>query len=166
MMDIVIMIYLYYSLLDHGKYYTYINQVHITREDTLRELKKLLGLKLDVFFYVFPGTCNVKSTFFFAHPTIFLCISVIFTGFFTSVSTSNFFYALTSVMPFDFIERSDRAVFMLALGDTIVGYCLDRVSRLAGLALVVEGMGVWIHQFSSPFNSDCPSSQAFLSKLN
>lgn len=118
------------------------NQVHITREDTLRELKKLLGLKLDVFFYVFPGTCNVKSTFFFAHPTIFLCISVIFTGFFTSVSTSNFFYALTSVMPFDFIERSDRAVFMLALGDTIVGYCLDRVSRLAGLALVVEGMGV------------------------
>lgn len=115
---------------------------HITREDTLRELKKLLGLKLDVFFYVFPGTCNVKSTFFLAHPTIFLCISVIFTGFLTSVSTSNFFYTLTSVIPFDFIERSDRAVFMLALGDTIVGYCLDRVSKLAGLALVVEGMGV------------------------
>lgn len=45
-------------------------------------------------------------------------------------------------MPFDFIDRSDRAVLRWAFGETIVGYCLDRDNNVAGFARVVEGIGV------------------------
>lgn len=69
-------------------------------------------------------------------------------------------------MPLDFVERSERAVFICIFGETTVGYCLESVSKLTGLALVVDGNGVFIHQFYSVLSCWLilvPSSQESLS---
>lgn len=63
--------------------------IHITLVDTLLELKKLLGLNAEVFFYIF--CCWFDDIFFIFYPyilflghiTIFFCNNVIFGGFLT-----------------------------------------------------------------------------------
>lgn len=122
------------------------------RVDTLRELKKLVGLNDDVFFYEVFGWLVKSTTLFFGHPTILFCISVIFTAFlfywFTSVGSRIFLSTLTNVNPFDFEDLLERAESIFFAGDTIVGYCFDRDKRL-GLALAVDGKGLLVHQFYS-----------------
>lgn len=116
--------------------------------DTLRELKKFVGLNDEDFLSVFVlPSIWVNSTFFCGQPIILFCINVIFTVFFVSTSFS-FFSALTKVKPFDFEDLSDLAEFKFPFGETIVGYCLDKDSKLAGLDLAVAGKGVFGHQFS------------------
>ncbi len=116
--------------------------------DTLRELKKFVGLNDEDFLSVFVlPSIWFNSTFFCGQPIILFCINVILTGFFDSTSFS-FFSALTNVKPFDFEDLSDRAEFRFVFGDTSVGYCLDKDSKLAGFDLAVAGKGVFGHQFS------------------
>ena len=107
------------------------NENQIILAETLRELKKLLGLKAVTFLSAL--LLLVRSTFLVGQGTIFFCINVILTGFFTYISWPSFFYALTSVNPFDFVDRSDRAVLLLVFGETNEGNCFDSESILVGL---------------------------------
>lgn len=80
--------------------------------DTLRELKKLLGLNAVTFLSTLVFWHS--STLLVGQGTIFFCKRVILTGFLTSLSSTTFFYALTRVNPLDFSDLSERAVPLFA----------------------------------------------------